>query len=73
MPASFVLSRVSRCGVAQGYAALAPLPAALLDGHFEHPALLASITIKTAFRTRSGRCRFFALSNDYPMSMEGAS
>jgi hypothetical protein len=37
MTASFVLSRVSRCGVAQGYASLAPLPAALLDGHFEHP------------------------------------
>ncbi|MGH7233344.1 MAG: hypothetical protein ACREJU_18585, partial [Nitrospiraceae bacterium] len=34
----FVLSRVSRCGVAQGYASLAPLPAASLDGHFEHPA-----------------------------------
>jgi len=38
MAVSVVLSRVSRCGVAQGYAALPPLPAALLDGHFEHPA-----------------------------------
>jgi hypothetical protein len=44
MPASFVLGRVSRCGVAQGYASLAPLPAALLDDHFEHPAMLASTT-----------------------------
>jgi hypothetical protein len=44
MPASFVLGRVSRCGVAQGYASLAPLPAALLDGHFEHPAMLTSTT-----------------------------
>jgi hypothetical protein len=41
MTASFVLSRVSRCGVAQGYTSLAPLPAALLDGHFEHPGVLA--------------------------------
>ena len=41
MTASFVLSRVSRCGVAQGYASLAPLPAVLLDGHFEHPGMLA--------------------------------
>jgi len=44
MPASFVLGRFSRCGVAQGYASLAPLPAALLDGHFEHPAMLTSTT-----------------------------
>jgi hypothetical protein len=44
MAASFVLGRVSRCGVAQGYASLAPLPAALLDGHFEHPVMLASTT-----------------------------
>ncbi|MDQ6734059.1 MAG: hypothetical protein M3Z35_08080 [Nitrospirota bacterium] len=36
----FVLSRVSRCGVAQGYVSLDPLPAALLDSHFEHPAVL---------------------------------
>jgi hypothetical protein len=41
MTASFVLSRVSRCGVAQGYASLAPLAAVLLDGHFEHPGVLA--------------------------------
>lgn len=54
--ASFVLSRVSRCGVAQGYASLATLPAASPeerrvlarrgwvgenDGYFEHPALTA--------------------------------
>src|SRR3979409_841700 len=44
MAASFVLGRVSRCGVAQGYASLAPLHAALLDGHFEHPAMLTSTT-----------------------------
>ena len=36
----FVFSRVSRCGVAQGYASLAPLPAALLDDHFEHPVVI---------------------------------
>ena len=30
MPASVVLGRVSCCGVAQGYASLDPLPAALL-------------------------------------------
>ena len=38
MAGSFVLSRVSRCSVAQGYASLDPLHAALLNGHFEHPA-----------------------------------
>jgi hypothetical protein len=38
----FVLSRVSRCGVAQGYASLAPFAAASLDGCFEHPALTAT-------------------------------
>jgi len=37
MRASFVLSRLSRCSLVQGYAALVPLPAALLDGRFEHP------------------------------------
>jgi hypothetical protein len=42
MAASFVLSRVSRCGVAQGYAALASLPAALLDSHFEQPVVLTA-------------------------------
>jgi hypothetical protein len=35
--ASFVLGRDSRCGVAQGYASLASLPAASLDNRFEHP------------------------------------
>jgi hypothetical protein len=38
---SFILSRVSRCGVAQGYASLATLPAASQDDYFEHPAMLA--------------------------------
>jgi hypothetical protein len=36
--ASGVLSRVSPCDVPSGYASVAPLPAALLDGLFEHPA-----------------------------------
>jgi hypothetical protein len=36
----FVLSRVSRCGVAQGYASLDPFAAASLDDYFEHPAML---------------------------------
>jgi hypothetical protein len=35
--ASFVLGRDSCCGVAQGYASLASLPAASLDNRFEHP------------------------------------
>jgi hypothetical protein len=34
MAAGFVLDRVCRCGVAQGYASLTPLPAALPDDHF---------------------------------------
>ena len=37
MLASFVLSRLSRCGVAHGYGALVPLPETVLDSHFEHP------------------------------------
>ena len=36
--ASGVLSPVSPCDVPSGYASVAPLPAALLDGLFEHPA-----------------------------------
>ena len=35
----FVLDR-GRCSVAQGYASLVPLTAALLDGYVEHPAIL---------------------------------
>jgi hypothetical protein len=42
MAASFVLGHDPRCDVAQGYASLASLPAASLDDHFEHPAMLAS-------------------------------
>jgi hypothetical protein len=37
-PASIVLSRSSPCNVPQGYVSVAELPAALLDGLFEHPA-----------------------------------
>ena len=36
--ASGVLSPVSLCDVPSGYASVAPLPAALLAGFFEHPA-----------------------------------
>jgi hypothetical protein len=36
--ASGVLSPVSPCDVPSGYASVAPLPAALLDGLFEHHA-----------------------------------
>jgi hypothetical protein len=36
--ASFVLSRASPCDVPRGYASVAELPAALLNGLFEHPA-----------------------------------
>jgi|CXWL01.1.fsa_nt_gi hypothetical protein len=36
--ASGVLSPVSPCDVPSGYASVAPLLAALLDGLFEHPA-----------------------------------
>jgi hypothetical protein len=39
-PASIVLGRSSPCNVPQGYASVAELPAALLDGIFEHPAEL---------------------------------
>ena len=35
---SVVLSRPSPCNVPQGYASVVPLPAALLECHFEHPA-----------------------------------
>jgi len=39
---SVVLSRPSPCNVPQGYASVAELPAALLNGLFEHPqAVLA--------------------------------
>ena len=37
MTPSVVLSRASPCNVPQGYASVAELPAALLDGLFEHP------------------------------------
>ena len=35
---SVVLGRTSPCNVPQGYASSCPLPAALLEGRFEHPA-----------------------------------
>jgi hypothetical protein len=35
---SGVLSPVSPCDIPSGYASVAPLPAALLDDLFEHPA-----------------------------------
>ena len=38
MASSSVLGRTAPCDVPQGYASVALLPAALLDGHFEHPA-----------------------------------
>jgi hypothetical protein len=38
MTPSVVLSRVPPCDVPQGYASVAPLPAALLGCHFEQPA-----------------------------------
>ena len=43
-PASFVLSRSSPCNVPQGYASVAELPAALLDGLFEHPVQIVPKT-----------------------------
>ena len=65
MPASFVLSRLSRCGVAQGYAALDPLPAALLDSRFEHTvghwntSREITITYPGSYQeTHSAACRF---------------
>jgi len=35
---SSVLGRTAPCDVPQGYASVALLPAALLDGRFEHPS-----------------------------------
>jgi hypothetical protein len=45
--ASVVLSRSSPCNVPQGYASVADLPAALLNGLFEHPARRSLIPDRT--------------------------
>ena len=42
--ASGVLSPVSPCDVPSGYASVAPLPAAFLDGLFEHPGGYSGIS-----------------------------
>jgi hypothetical protein len=80
----FVLSRVSRCGVAQGYASLATLPTGSLDGYFEHPAMLTFLgdsstggALELKGKGRSPRptepCRLCVVSDGYPRLMEISS